>query len=147
MKIFIAYALVAARIPNYVGMVLAIILNLPVTLTVRFSRRGQETVEEANAAKIREPKEWLCRGKLTMAYRDRIAHACHDIFSGLGSVLAAAVLFHFLQQSLTIWVLVIMVFWEIIFMVFNNQSLRALFCSISGLLIGWVIVWQVGALG
>ena len=40
-----------------------------------------------------------------MAARDRFAHTSHDMFSGLGSVLAAALLFRLLQEPLRLWVL------------------------------------------
>lgn len=137
---FFAYALVVARIPSIAGMIFGTILTFPVSIIVRFTRRGQETQQEAKAAIIREPVEWLTRGKLKMSFGDIVAHACHDIFCGVGSVLAAAILFHYLHTPLTFWVPLIIVFWEIVFMVYCKQSFRALFCSVIGLIVGWIII-------
>jgi hypothetical protein len=145
MKIFVAYALVALGIPHFAGMIVGTIFNIPVSLIVRFSRRGRETPQEATAAIIYEPTAWMTRGKINMPIRDWIAHGCYDIFSGIGSILVAAIIFYFLKVPLTIWVPLIMVAWEIILMVCCNQSYRALFCSLCGLLAGWILVSTIHA--
>jgi hypothetical protein len=124
-----------------VGKLFGVILTLPVSLTVWLSRRGTETPHEAIAAAIQEPVAWVSRGSIKMVVRDRIAHVCYDIFSGLGSVLAAALLFHVFQLPLRLWVLLIMVVWEII--VSCGQSFRVLFGSLAGMLVGWFVVLRL----
>jgi hypothetical protein len=86
MKTLIAFTLVAIRIPNFVGTLLAEICSAPISIIVRLSRRDKETPQEAAAAATQEPVSWIHRGRIEMAAGDRIAHACHDIFAGLGSV-------------------------------------------------------------
>lgn len=146
MKTFIAYALVVIRIPNFAGSLFGVIFTLPISLIVWLSRRGTETPLEAADAVAKEPTAWMFCGRAEMAVRDRFAHACHDVFSGLGSVLAAALLFHLLQVPLRLWVLFIMVVWEIIFTKSCGQSFRALFSSLAGMLVGWFVVLRLFSL-
>ena len=140
MKAFIAYALVIVGLPTFIGWILGLISSMPVSLIVGLSRRGAETPDGAAEAAIIEPISWVMRGKIKMAARDRIAHAFHDMLCGLGSVLAAALLFHFLQLPLRLWVLLILVVWEIVPIVTNRQSFRVLFGSLAGMLCGWFVV-------
>jgi len=140
MKTLIPYTLAVVGIPYFVGQLFGVICSMPVSLIVGLSRWGTETPDEATAAAIQEPISWVMRGNVKMAVRDRIAHACHDILCGLGSVLAAALLFHFFQLPLRLWVLLILVVWEVVPIVTNGQSFRVLFGSLTGMLIGWFVV-------
>ena len=114
-KIIIAYALVVVRVPNLVGTLLGMVLTLPINFAVRLSRRGTETPFDAAKAVTEEPAAWMSGRRADMATRDYFAHACHDVMSGLGAVFVAALLFHWLQVPLRVWVLLIMVVWEVAF--------------------------------
>src|ERR1700679_3789106 len=106
-RIFIAYLLVVIGLPVLVGTIFGTFFSMPVSWIVWLSRRGTETPLEAATAAIQEPAQWVLRGPIKMAVRDRLAHSCHDIFGGLGSVLATALLFHFFQLPLSLWPLLV----------------------------------------
>lgn len=116
---------------------------MPISLIVGLSRRGKETPLEAAEAAAKEPIAWMFRGSAEMAVRDLIAHACLDVFSGFGAVLAAGLLFHFLGLPLGVAVLLIVAAWEIFFTASYGQSFRALFSSLAGVIVGWFVVLRL----
>jgi hypothetical protein len=142
-KIFIAYMLVIIGLPVLFGSIFGTIASMPVSWIVWLSRRGTETPLEAATAAIQEPAQWVLRGPIKMAVRDRIAHSCHDIFGGLGSVLGVALLFHFFKLTLPLWPLLIVAGWEILPVLGGQQSFRVLFGSLLGMLFGWLLVLRL----
>ncbi|MCX6340640.1 MAG: hypothetical protein NTX71_12095 [Candidatus Aureabacteria bacterium] len=141
MKTFIAYALVVSGIPILAGSLFGWILTMPISLIIGLSRRGTETPLDAAQAQA-GVIAWLFTEKAKMAVGDLIAHACLDVFSGFGAVLAAALLFHILGLPLGVAVLLIIAAWEMFFTVRYGQSFRALFTSLVGVAVGWfVVLW------
>ena len=146
MKIYIAYALIVICIPYLAGTFISMILTFPVSLSVRFVRQlrgNKETTLEALEAISHEPMDWLVGDISKMALGDRIAHFCHDLFRGLGSVFAAAIIFYFFNLPLSVWVIHIIVVWEIYFFFHPKQKFRVLLGSLLGVYIGWFIALQL----
>ena len=141
MKIYIAYALVVIGIPIFIGSMFGIILSMPISLVIGLSRGSKEIpLEVAKAG--REAFRWSSSGKVEMDLRDRIAHICYDILTGLGTVFTAGVIFYLLRVSPGIIVLIILVAWEIIIAISKRESFRMLFSHILGIAIGcFVVVW------
>jgi hypothetical protein len=141
MKIYLAYALVIIGIPIFIGYLLGAILNIPVSLVIGLSRGNKETPLEVGKAGI-EAYKWSSSGKVEMDLRDRIAHTCLDILSGLGTVFTAGLIFYFLGISPGIIVLLIIVVWEIIIAISQKESFRMLFGHILGIAIGsFIVMW------
>lgn len=137
MKTLIAYGLVAIRIPNLVGLLFATVVSVPISIVVWLFRRDKKSPRDASMVATQEAQSWAHRSRIEMAVGDRIAHACHDILAGLGSVLAAVLLFRICNVPLSLWVLLIFVIWEVIFMISCRQSLRVLIGTLAGMFFGW----------
>ncbi len=143
MKIFIAYTLVVIGIPILVGHICGLICSMPVSLVVGLSRRGTETPAEAAETGARDTVSWLFRGGANMALRDRVAHACLDLFSGVGAILAAGLLFHLFGLHPRLAIFGIVALWEL--GISFAQPTRAkvqnrLDLSVWGVVIGWMAV-------
>ncbi len=142
MQVFIAYALVAVGIPIFIGNILGILLSMPISLVVGISRGGKETPVEVSKAET-EAFKWSFKGKVEMDLRDRIAHTCYDLFSGLSAVFIAGLIFYLLRTSPSIIIiLLIIIAWEIFPIINKKKSSRILFGQILGIVIGYfVIIW------
>jgi hypothetical protein len=143
MKAIIAYALVVVGVPILVGHILGMILVFPVSLIVGLSRRGKETRLEAAEAGSKDLIGWMFREGAGMAVRDRIAHACYDIFSGFGAVLAAGFIFHLFGLSLGVAVLLIVAAWEVFMTVSYRLSFQMLISSLAGMIVGSFVVLRL----
>ncbi|MGD0207134.1 MAG: hypothetical protein ABSC89_05970 [Verrucomicrobiota bacterium] len=148
MKIFIAYSLVVVGIPTAAGILFGNILIVPVSVIVGLLRnagllRGSD---EATAAQDFEGAfAWSYRESIKMSVPDRIVHICLDILHGFGAILATGFLFHLLGLSPSAIVLLILAAWPVFFSVAFKQSFRALFGTLAGLVIGWLVILRLFA--
>ena len=146
MKEIIAYAIVVAGIPMFVGHLIGTILSSPISLIVGLSRKGKDTpltATEAAEAAAKDKAAWVFRGKLKMATGDIISHTCIDVFSGFGTFLSAGLLFHFFGLRPGVAVFLIVAAWQIFFVFRFGQSLRILFGHFAGMIVGWFVVMQL----
>jgi hypothetical protein len=143
MKSFIAYTLVVVGIPFFAGLIFGWILTMPIALIAGLFRRSTKAPDEAATAGMHSAVTWLFCGSTKMPLIDRIVHVCLDACSGFCAVFAAALMFHFFKLPLGWVALLIVAVWEIIYAVIPRQSFRAIFSSLSGMLVGWFVVLRL----
>jgi hypothetical protein len=143
MKLIIAYALIIIGVPIFVGHIFGLICSMPISIIVGLSRRGTETPEQAAESAAKETTEWISSGTSKMAIRDRIAHGSLDVFSGFGTIVAAGLLFHLMGLTPSVLILLIIGGWEYLLTKQYSQSGRTFYCTVAGMLIGWVVVLRL----
>lgn len=139
MKTFIAYAVVGLGIPVWVGHLLGPILNLPISLLVAATRPSTKTSDEIVDASTKDVNAWLYGSLSDMAIGDVIAHASLDILTGAVVMFLAGLLFYLLSVPLSVFVLLIVITWEIVPLP-RWTPRRMLILRVAGMLAGWVPV-------
>jgi hypothetical protein len=139
MKLFIAYALVVVGVPIFIGHIVGLICSMPVSIIVGLLRRAK-TPEEAIEAAADDATEWVLSENAKLKIGDRIAHASLDIFSGFWTILAVGFLFHLFGLTPSVFILLILAGWEYLLTKMYKQAGRTFYCTIFGLIFGWVVV-------
>jgi hypothetical protein len=142
MKLFIAYTLVVAGLPIFIGNLLGMVFSFPISLAIGMTRRNKETPLEKEVALV-EAKKWALRGEVMMDLRDRIAHVILDLFNGFWAVFVAGLIFHLFGFTPSVFILLIVVSWELFFSIAYKQAFRALLGSFVGAVIGWLVVLRL----
>jgi hypothetical protein len=141
-KAIIAYALVVVGLPILVGQVVGVILNFPVCVVLRFTR-GSQVTPLSNAEVVERAQAWVLSGDSRQDVRDLIAHVSLDVLTGAGAAFAAGLILHLFGTALSFVAPLIVAAWEIFFTVAYGQSRRALYCSLAGVVVGWLLVLWV----
>ena len=74
-----------------------------------------------------------------MAIGDVIAHASLDVLSGVAASSLAGLLFYLLSVHLNVFVLLILIVWEIV-PILPARARRMLFLRVAGVVSGWLLV-------
>jgi hypothetical protein len=114
MKAIIAYALVVLGVPVLVGLLFGSIVSLPIIMVLRRSTN------------------------ISMS-----SFLYFEAFHGFGAMLAAALLFHLFSVQMSIAVLIIMAVWVTLYFLSYGQPRRALFSSLTGMIVGWFVIPQM----
>jgi hypothetical protein len=139
MKPIIAYALVTVGLPILLGQLVGVVLNFPVCIVIRLTR-GSEVTPLSNAEVLERAEGWVLSGDSRQDVRDLIAHISLDVLTGAGAAFAAGLILHLFGTALSFVAPLIVAAWEIFFTVAYGQSHRALYCSLAGVVVGWLLV-------
>jgi hypothetical protein len=137
-KTFIAYAVVALGIPGWIGHPLGTILSIPISLLVGVFRSGNKTPQEIAEVSAKDKNAWLHGSLSDMAIGDVIAHGALDILSGVAASFLAGLLFYLLSVHLNVFVLLILIVWEIV-PILPALARRMLVLRVAGVLGGWLL--------
>jgi hypothetical protein len=149
MKIFIAYTIVVIGIPYLAGLLIGQILTMPIAFAVGLLRNagllgGSDAATVSGD--IHGAFAWAQRGSIQMSVPDRIVHICMDVLNGCGAVLTAGFIFHLFGLPPSVFILLILAAWQIVFTIACKQAFRALFGDLAGIVIGWfLILWLFSA--
>jgi hypothetical protein len=151
MKTIIAYLIVVTGLPMFIGNILASIINPPIFLILSPLIRLIFRIEKKTEMKLltemelsliikAEGEKWTTKGKINMKLGDRVIHVIYDLLSGFYIIIIAGLIFYFLGQSLSIYVLYILIIWLIIMYFIQPHSFRMFLGTVLGLMFGYLIL-------
>ena len=114
MKAFIAYALVVVGVPFFIGLLFGSIVSIPISWLLLRNTRISVT---------------------SLPYL--------EVCNGFIAALAGGLLFHLFGLPLGLPILIILAAWITFYFVTYDQSLRALFSWLAGMLVAWFVAIRI----